>query len=808
MKYTVFLVFFLFTFQFHFIYAQTSVLGSAQSLGEGCYQLTEAVSTQNGAVWFEDQINLNNDFDINLVMNFGNDDGGADGMCFVLQNNSLTEQGIGGGGVGYLDIPNSVCVEFDIWQNAEVGDLVSDHIGMNSNGTNTHNLAGPIQADLNSNNIEDGEDHDIRIKWTASINLLEVFFDCEFRLSATQDIINTSFGGNNMVYWGFVASTGGASNNQTVCMNSGIGEPAIFTTCTGAPVELNIGDIDILQPIIWSPADFLSSTSVASPISSTTENITYSVDYTHICGYEATSEVAVVIDELIVFPLNVPSISCGLEPILIQAGTNYEDVNVEWSTENGNITNLNGLTVEADTLGQYTVDVNYQELCFDSYTFDVGIDTSGISVEITQQMALDCINDQIVLGANVGATGAAFEWSTDDGIFENGTETLSPVISSGGTYMLYVELDEMCTGEGEITIIDPDSLELINQDSYLISCDMTTLSLDVTTNYPDMEFSWDDSDGNILQNENTLTPEVSEGGDYILTANYGSCEDELIVTVEEDTDAYEVDLFLFVEPTCLNNTALIEVNITPNDMPMEDFISTEWSTSDGVLFDTGEIGLGAGEAGGTYSVEVENLSNGCLSEAEIVIEELAPFSLDVPETVLLTCQNPVANISALVQDELSNYLFTWNNGFSEEEGIGLNVYSSSEQSFIDLTVEYGDCIQTEEISVDVSPNFNIDLSSLDAPNVFTPNADEMNSLFIPIVKTDVTFDVIPFLEDYKMTIYSRWGTELFSTTNGGWDGKVDGELLATGVYYYIITFDSVCGDSANGELRGTVTLLD
>jgi len=253
---------------------QANLVGDAQSLGEECYQLTPATNTQNGAVWFENEINLNQDFDFNFLMNFGTNNGGADGMCFVLQNNSTSEQGTGGGGVGYLNIPNSVGVEFDTWQNTDVGDITNDHIGISSNGQNTHNLAGPIQASATEINIENGTDYDVRIKWTADENLLEVYFDCEFRISATQDIINTSFGGDSLVYWGFVASTGGASNVHTVCLNNGTGGGAsTFNTCTGAPVELNIPNADTTETIIWSPADFLSSTSIATPVSSSTRRI-------------------------------------------------------------------------------------------------------------------------------------------------------------------------------------------------------------------------------------------------------------------------------------------------------------------------------------------------------------------------------------------------------------------------------------------------------------------------------------------------------------------------------------------------------
>ena len=55
----------------------------------------------------------------------------ADGMAFVIQNGAATSLGLGGGGLGYEDIGNSVAVKFDIYSNAGEG---TDSTGMYING--------------------------------------------------------------------------------------------------------------------------------------------------------------------------------------------------------------------------------------------------------------------------------------------------------------------------------------------------------------------------------------------------------------------------------------------------------------------------------------------------------------------------------------------------------------------------------------------------------------------------------------------------------------------------------------------------
>lgn len=72
------------------------------------------------------------------------------------------------------------------------------------------------------------------------------------------------------------------------------------------------------------------------------------------------------------------------------------------------------------------------------------------------------------------------------------------------------------------------------------------------------------------------------------------------------------------------------------------------------------------------------------------------------------------------------------------------------------------------------------------PNVFTPNGDGINDLFIPITPARV-IDV--YIESIDLSIYSRWGSLVYETTNPRieWDGKNSktNKLLKPGVYYYV-----------------------
>lgn len=68
------------------------------------------------------------------------------------------------------------------------------------------------------------------------------------------------------------------------------------------------------------------------------------------------------------------------------------------------------------------------------------------------------------------------------------------------------------------------------------------------------------------------------------------------------------------------------------------------------------------------------------------------------------------------------------------------------------------------------------------PNAFTPNADNLNDVFKPIINVPV--------DNYQMSIYNRWGQIIFNTRNvlRGWDGKFKNSIQHTGTFVYEIKF--------------------
>jgi hypothetical protein len=233
--------------------AQFTTVSAATSMAQGdpnatCFVLTPPLQEQKGAVWNNTPINLSSSFEFNTRMFFGATDAGADGIAFVLQQVGTSYIGRAGAGIGYgrewYDIPGPVpsfIVEFDTYFN-EYGSVYDptplDHVGFqkNSNTSHTSITYGYVSPDqlkpaeaLNAN-IEDNQWHDVKFTWNATTKTMTVVVTLSPGVTQTftytGDIVNTIFGGNPMVYWGFTGATGGgggtivAYNEHKVCIVS------------------------------------------------------------------------------------------------------------------------------------------------------------------------------------------------------------------------------------------------------------------------------------------------------------------------------------------------------------------------------------------------------------------------------------------------------------------------------------------------------------------------------------------------------------------------------------------------------------
>ena len=194
------------------------ILDATHTSGSDTFSLTPNSGNKRGMVWFQRKLDLRVSFSLSVDVFLGNNNNGADGIAFVIQNIS-TSEGSSGGGLGYQGISPSYAIEMDTYNNGSPRDGTngSDHIAFVKDG-NAGNAPAP--GDLTDVfNLENGFWHNIVINWNPNTTRLDYTFTrngggvySDFKtVDLIGDVLNSNIG-----YWGFTAATGGATNLQQV----------------------------------------------------------------------------------------------------------------------------------------------------------------------------------------------------------------------------------------------------------------------------------------------------------------------------------------------------------------------------------------------------------------------------------------------------------------------------------------------------------------------------------------------------------------------------------------------------------------
>ena len=235
--------------------AVTLVPGAVQS---GGILLAGPNAGGRGAAWHPTPIKLDNGFSTtfsflidgkNSYVDSVNADGGGDGFAFVIQNSAAGSQaiGLGGTGLGYQGITNSVAIEFDTWDSdaptAAAGpgyDPNNNHVAVQSLGANPNtpfDAARLGAAVIPAVNMSDGAVHTVTVTYAppspspavGSTGALTVVLDGVTLLTrsitlAPGGVLNT--GGS--AYLGFTAGTGFARENHRILSWTLPAPPVIF----------------------------------------------------------------------------------------------------------------------------------------------------------------------------------------------------------------------------------------------------------------------------------------------------------------------------------------------------------------------------------------------------------------------------------------------------------------------------------------------------------------------------------------------------------------------------------------------------
>lgn len=483
--------------------------------------------------------------------------------------------------------------------------------------------------------------------------------------------------------------------------------------------------------------------------------------------------------------------ACGVTSVQLD-GSNSSGSNIsyDWSGP-GVITNGTSATPEVDATGTFTLTVMDLNGCTDSDIVDVIPNINAPNADAGTDIVVTC-NDlpwNVTLDGSASDSGAniTYNWIvvSGNGTISNGT-TVSPSVDEEGTYQITVtNTSNSCTATATVIVsTDTISPTAVSGNDDFITCNSGLVyTVDASSSVgSNLTYTWSTSNGTI-DSQSGATAVVSDAGNYFVTViGDNGCfgTDEIIIAMDTATPVISIAIPDSLD--CLGSSIILDASATTGTN-----VSFTWSNS-------GSAATTTVNSSGIYTVTATN-ANGCQSSDNVEVFNVTgpaanisatPVTGDVPLAVSFT--------DASIGNGLT-YSWEFGDGTTSIDQNPNYTYTTLNDFEVILTITDGNgCIDSDTIIISTTGE-----TTLTIPNIFTPNGDGENDLFIIGSR---------YVLSAKGVIYNRWGQNIFlwNGLNNGWDGRnAVGKEVPEGVYYYIYEYEAI--DGTSNVLTGFVQLI-
>lgn len=304
-----------------------------------------------------------------------------------------------------------------------------------------------------------------------------------------------------------------------------------------------------------------------------------------------------------------------------------------------------------------------------------------------------------------------------------------------------------------------------------------TIDVEISGAAPPYFLNW----SNNAQTGNTKRATDLKGGEYTLTVTDGSGLCQIA-----DTFVLETPLPLEIEldvspPFCQNPTGSVHIqNVKNAVLP--------------VYYSTNNLGFHAetsfdGIEPGFHTLYVRD-ANDCRAATEFQIPEPIPLAMDLGQDYLILLGDSI-QLSAEFEHQ-DNMKFLWRPATGLDCTDCPNPIAKPKETttYTLFLKDSTDCEVSDEVTIWIQKNRSVFI-----PNAFSPDGDGQNDHFMAF-----TEDGTAFL--YSMQIFNRWGTLVFekkgkfnsNIPENGWNGKMHGQPLPSGTYFYHIGMEFLDGE--------------
>ena len=519
-------------------------------------------------------------------------------------------------------------------------------------------------------------------------------------------------------------------------------------------------------------------------------------DYTFIAWPEGMESCAISLTHTITkddaipsATLMPPSLDCNnpVDSIIIDSPDAIMSVN--WSGPGGFLSNQ--INPVIDQPGMYEVSIRAVNGCELTLQTEVPGDFEDPVIDLAHDN-ITCSEEIPVASYTTTADIASQVWTLPDNSDFDG-EILN--IGAIGNYSVTVTATNGCTTTATFVVQDlsyDPSLQL--DEDRIWRCNDTEVILDLSgQSMPGLSYTWTNNEGAVVSNDISLT--IESPGVYVLTSVDGSvaCVGRDTVTIIPDPNPFVNVEFIGVSPLCEGGEdGVIELSLLDGGTGPYTYI-VEGTEYDDLL----DVGFEAGN----YEIDVRDFF-GCEISRSVEVPATTDFIVDTDSEVLIRFgQNKTLTFTTSLDDSEIGSIEWYN---EEGEILGLNrelniVGEPMEYIYLSI-MDLNGCEVVTEIKVNLS--FEVDIYY---PNVFSPNNDGNNDLFV------LYNNGFPEMAD-DLKIYDRSGelvykssTTEFNETQVGWDGTFNGQDCQPGVYVFILQYTLMNGRKET--ISGSITLV-
>ena len=467
------------------------------------------------------------------------------------------------------------------------------------------------------------------------------------------------------------------------------------------------------------------------------------------------------------------------------------DINGDLQPDLTNVNPLQSVTFPGQGTYPVTLLVTTNTNCFDTITQLVTV-LANPNANFTVLPVLNC-GEPFVFNsaASTPAGSLTFAWDfTSDGTTDQttGSTSISHTFPASGTYnvtmvtsgigncrdtltqsvTLYPKPDVAYTGASQVcgTLADLSAAGQVDSPSNMAGYEWFFNGLTVGT-------------GQNLSYNFPVTPFQAINGSVVGSSNNG-CLDTAMFTI--DLNPNPIADFTF-GANCSGLTIPFTETFTWNGNPgVGTTVNYAWDFGDGQN-SSDQNPQHTYADGGIFAVTlIVSASTGC---SDTITLDVAAGEL--PEASFLFEELCFQNISFYSTSNanggtLTDYLWNFADGGSGADSALIHEYGTAGAYDVTLTITNSEgCTSAVTLPVQVNPS--APLSSIEVPNIITPNGDMVNDDWTLEPSFDECYT-------YELKIFNRWGNLVYRQVKGGAPFKgldASGAKLSTGVYFYTIS---------------------